>query len=121
MLNYISLLLIYFIHGSLYLLNPYLYFSPPSFPVVTTSLFSISVNLFIFCCIHLFYFLEFTLQLFFREIYSSSPTATSFCSLPPGHLLNQEGRAQEILEPNLHFMYVHVNCTYRKNGFVSIL
>jgi len=51
----ISLQLVYFIHSSLYLLIPYSYLAlPPSlFPPVTTSLFCLSVSLFLFCYIHL--------------------------------------------------------------------
>ena len=50
MLYNISLLLIYFIHSSLclFILYPYLAPSPFLTPPVTTSLFSISVNLFLF-------------------------------------------------------------------------
>ena len=56
-----EVLLVYFTHTSLYLLVPYSYFAPPSSlsPLVTTSLFSISVSLFLFCYIH-------SLALFFR-------------------------------------------------------
>ena len=56
-----EVLLVYFTHTSLYLLVPYSYFAPPSSlsPLVTTSLFSISVSLFVFCYIH-------SLALFFR-------------------------------------------------------
>ena len=48
------LLLIYFIHCSLYLLIPYPYIAPLPFPLPTgtTSLFSISVSLLLFCYIH---------------------------------------------------------------------
>ena len=55
MLYNISLQLIYFIHSSLYLLIPYSYLAlPPSlFPPVTTSLFCLSVSLFLFCYLHL--------------------------------------------------------------------
>ena len=56
----ISLLLIYFIHSSLYLLILYPYLAPSLSPLVTTSLFSISVSLFLFCYIHSFYFLDST-------------------------------------------------------------
>ena len=54
-----SLLLIYFIYSSLYLLIPYPLFvpSPFPFPFGTTSLFSISVSLFLFCIyIHSYFF-----------------------------------------------------------------
>ena len=56
-----EVLLFYFTHTSLYLLVPYSYFAPPSSlsPLVTTSLFSLSVSLFLFCYIH-------SLALFFR-------------------------------------------------------
>ena len=56
-LSYMSLWLIYFIHSHLYLLIPYLYFTPSSCPFPTGSL--ISVTLFLFGYIyHLFYFLD---------------------------------------------------------------
>ena len=54
-----SLLLIDFIHSSLYLLIPYLYLPPSPPDTGTTSLFSVSVSLFLLCYIHL-------LVLFFR-------------------------------------------------------
>ena len=54
----ISLQLIYYIHSSLYfLIPPPILLLPPSLPtLVTTSLFLISVTLFLFCYIHLFIF-----------------------------------------------------------------
>ena len=54
----IPLYLIYFIHSHLYLLISYPYFTPPSslFPLVTTRLFYCICDLFLFCCIYLFYF-----------------------------------------------------------------
>ena len=55
MLYNISVLLIYFIHSSLYLFipNPFLVPSSRS-PLVTTSFFSVSVSLFLFCYMYLF-------------------------------------------------------------------
>ena len=52
----IFLQLIYFIHSCLYLLIPYSYltFRPSLCPLRTTSLFCLSVSLFLFCYIHLF-------------------------------------------------------------------
>ena len=45
-----SLLFIYFIYGNVHLLIPYSQFIPtPPFPLVTISLFSMSVSLFLFC------------------------------------------------------------------------
>ena len=64
----ISLLFIYFIHSSLYLLIPCHYLaSPPSLsPLVTTSLFSISVSLFLFSVyICLYYFLDSTYKWYY--------------------------------------------------------
>ena len=51
----ISLLLIYFIHSSLYFLIPYPYRDPPLSPWVNTSLFSIPVSLFLLCYINLLF------------------------------------------------------------------
>ena len=59
----ISLLLIYFIHNSLWLLISYLIPPPLSSlsPLVNTRLFSVSVSLFLLIIyLHLFYFLDFT-------------------------------------------------------------
>lgn len=53
------LVAIYFTHSSLYLLIPQPYLVPPYFPLsplVTTSLFSMTVSLFQFCGIHSFIF-----------------------------------------------------------------
>ena len=50
----ISLLLIYFIHSSLYSWIPYPYPDHPLSPGVNTSLFSIPVSLFLLCYINLF-------------------------------------------------------------------
>ena len=52
----VCLQLIYFIHSSLYLLisNSYLAPRPSHAPLVSTSLFSISMSLFLFCYIHWF-------------------------------------------------------------------
>ena len=54
------MLLIYFIHSSLYFLIPFPYFVSPIFPPpsVTTSLFSITVSLFLFCYIQQLTFLN---------------------------------------------------------------
>ena len=59
---YTIFLIAYFIPSSLYLLLFNLYFPlyPPFFLLVTTSLFSVSVSLLLFCYIHLFYVLDST-------------------------------------------------------------
>ena len=69
-----EVLLVYFTHTSLYLLVPYSYFAPPSSlsPLVTTSLFSISVSLFVFCYIH-------SLALFFRFHIQVTTYGIFFC------------------------------------------
>ena len=56
MLYITSLRFIYFITGSLFLLNPLHLFSQPAFPLVVTSLFFVSMNLFLFCLFICFVF-----------------------------------------------------------------